>query len=115
MFRSVLVANRGEIALRILKALSALGIRSVAVYSEADRDSPHLEFADEAVCIGGPRSSESYLDMEAILQTAVQTDCQAVHPGFGFLADCCRTGDDQRPHAFLDMACLGDPGCLTKI
>jgi len=90
MFRSVLVANRGEIALRILKALSALGIRSVAVYSEADRDSPHLELADETVCIGGPRSSESYLDMEAILQAAVQTDCQAVHPGFGFLAENAR-------------------------
>ncbi len=87
MFRSVLVANRGEIALRILKCLRELSVRSVAVYSEADRASPHLEAADETVCIGGPRSADSYLDMEAILQAAVQTDCQAVHPGFGFLAE----------------------------
>jgi acetyl-CoA carboxylase, biotin carboxylase subunit len=87
MFRSVLVANRGEIALRILSALRGLGIRSVAAYSEADRDSPHLEFADETVCIGGPRSGDSYLNMEAVIQAALQTDCQAVHPGFGFLAE----------------------------
>ena len=87
MFRSVLVANRGEIALRILKALRELEIRSVAAYSEADRDSPHLEMADETVCIGGPRSGESYLNMEAVIQAALQADCQAVHPGFGFLAE----------------------------
>jgi len=90
MFRSVLVANRGEIAHRILRALSALEIRSVAVCSEADRDSPHLELADEVVMIGGPRSSESYLNMEAILAVAEQRDCQAVHPGFGFLAENAR-------------------------
>ncbi|MHC4860813.1 MAG: acetyl-CoA carboxylase biotin carboxylase subunit [Planctomycetota bacterium] len=90
MFRSVLVANRGEIALRVLTALGELGIRSVAVYSEADRDSPHLELADETVCIGGPRSADSYLNMEAILQAAEQQDCQAVHPGFGFLAENAR-------------------------
>ena len=90
MFRSVLVANRGEIALRVLKALKDLGIRSVAVHSEADRDSPHLEWADESVCIGGPRSGDSYLNMEAILQAAEQMDCQAVHPGFGFLAENAR-------------------------
>jgi acetyl-CoA carboxylase biotin carboxylase subunit len=90
MFRSVLVANRGEIAHRILKALSELGIRSVAVCSEADRESPHLELADEVVCIGGPRSGESYLNMEAILAAAEEKDCQAVHPGFGFLAENAR-------------------------
>jgi acetyl-CoA carboxylase biotin carboxylase subunit len=90
MFRSVLVANRGEIAHRILRALSELGIRSVAVCSEADRESPHLELADEVVCIGGPRSGESYLNMEAILAAAEEKDCQAVHPGFGFLAENAR-------------------------
>jgi acetyl-CoA carboxylase biotin carboxylase subunit len=90
MFRSVLVANRGEIALRVLRALSELGVRSVAVHSEADRDSPHLRAADRAVCIGGPRSSDSYLNMEAILAAAVENDCQALHPGFGFLAENAR-------------------------
>ncbi len=87
MFRKVLVANRGEIARRILRALRELSIRSVAVYSEADRDSPHLAEADETVCIGGPRSGESYLDMEAILAAAETRECQAVHPGYGFLAE----------------------------
>jgi acetyl-CoA carboxylase biotin carboxylase subunit len=87
MFRSVLVANRGEIALRIIRALRELKIRSVAVYSEADRSSPHLSEADATVAIGGPRSSESYLDMEAILAAAEKHECQAVHPGFGFLAE----------------------------
>jgi len=90
MFRTVLVANRGEIAHRILRALRALDIRSVAVCSEADRDSPHLELADDVVVIGGPRSGESYLNMEAILAAAEQKDCQAVHPGFGFLAENAR-------------------------
>ena len=87
MFRSVLIANRGEIALRVIRACKALGIRSVAVFSEADRHSPHLEHADKAVCIGGPRSAESYLNMEAILQAAIQNECQALHPGYGFLAE----------------------------
>ena len=87
MFRSVLVANRGEIASRILRALRELGVRSVAVFSEADRGSPHLRQADETVCIGGPRSSDSYLNMEAVLEAALDRDCQAVHPGFGFLAE----------------------------
>jgi acetyl-CoA carboxylase biotin carboxylase subunit len=87
MFRSVLIANRGEIALRIIKACKDLGIRTVAVYSEADRSSPHLDQADKAVCIGGPRSVDSYLNMEAIVQAAVQNECQALHPGYGFLAE----------------------------
>ncbi len=90
MFRSVLVANRGEIALRIIRALRELSIRSVAAYSEADRESPHLEQADDRVCIGGARSGDSYLKMEALLQAALQKDCQAVHPGFGFLAENAR-------------------------
>jgi acetyl-CoA carboxylase biotin carboxylase subunit len=87
VFRSVLIANRGEIALRVIRACRELGIRTVAISSEADRNSPHLEHADKAVCIGGPRSSESYLNMEAIIQAAVQNDCQALHPGYGFLAE----------------------------
>lgn len=87
MFRSVLVANRGEIALRVIRACKDAGIKTVAVCSEADRTSPHLEYADKAVCIGGSRSSQSYLNMEAIIQAAVQNDCQALHPGYGFLAE----------------------------
>ncbi len=87
MFRSILIANRGEIALRVINACRELGIRSVAVFSEADRNSPHLEQADTTVCIGGSRSAESYLNMEAILQAAIQNDCQALHPGYGFLAE----------------------------
>ncbi|MFH1220980.1 MAG: acetyl-CoA carboxylase biotin carboxylase subunit [Candidatus Eisenbacteria bacterium] len=87
MFRSVLIANRGEIALRVIRACKEMGIRTVAVYSEADRTSPHLEQADQAVCIGGSRSSESYLNMEAIIQAAIQNECQALHPGYGFLAE----------------------------
>ncbi|MEW6746597.1 MAG: acetyl-CoA carboxylase biotin carboxylase subunit [Planctomycetota bacterium] len=87
MFRKVLIANRGEIARRIIRACHKLGVEAVAAYSWADRDSPHLEEADQRVAIGGPRSSESYLNMEAILQAAIQTDCQGIHPGYGFLAE----------------------------
>jgi acetyl-CoA carboxylase biotin carboxylase subunit len=87
MFRSVLIANRGEIALRVIRACKELGIRTVAVHSEADRNSPHLQQADKAVSIGGSRSSESYLNMDAILQAAIQNECQALHPGYGFLAE----------------------------
>ncbi len=87
MFKKILIANRGEIALRVLRACKAMGIASVAVYSEADAASPHLELADQKVCIGGPRSAESYLNMQAILQAAEQTEAQAIHPGYGFLSE----------------------------
>jgi acetyl-CoA carboxylase biotin carboxylase subunit len=86
MFRKILVANRGEIALRIIQAAKKLGIQTVAVYSKADAASPHLKYADTTVCIGPAPSSQSYLAMEAILQTALQYDCQALHPGYGFLS-----------------------------
>ncbi|UCD76684.1 MAG: acetyl-CoA carboxylase biotin carboxylase subunit [Phycisphaerales bacterium] len=87
MFERILIANRGEIALRVIRASREMGVGSVAVYSEADTDSPHLEEADERVCIGPAKSAESYLNMEAIIQAAEQTDCCAVHPGYGFLAE----------------------------
>lgn len=87
MFGRLLVANRGEIAARILRACRELGIESVAVHSTADNDSPHLGLADRQVCLGPPPANASYLNMEAILQAADQTDCQALHPGFGFLAE----------------------------
>ncbi len=87
MFRKILVANRGEIALRVIRACRAMGIATVAVYSEADATSPHLELADQTICIGGARSAESYLNMQAILQAAAQTEAQAIHPGYGFLSE----------------------------
>lgn len=87
MFRKVLIANRGEIAVRIIRALREMGIISVAVYSEADRDSLHAMLADEAVCIGPAPAAKSYLDMERILSAAITTGVDAIHPGFGFLSE----------------------------
>lgn len=87
MFKRILVANRGEIALRVIRACKTLGIETVAVYSEADADSPHLQEADVKVCIGPAKSAESYLNMEAIIQAAEQNGCCAIHPGYGFLAE----------------------------
>ncbi|MFO0725104.1 MAG: acetyl-CoA carboxylase biotin carboxylase subunit [Myxococcota bacterium] len=87
MFRRLLVANRGEIARRILRASKKLGIETVAVHSEADKDMPFVREADQAICIGPARASESYLDMEAVLQAAAQSEAQAIHPGYGFLSE----------------------------
>ncbi len=87
LFKKVLVANRGEIAIRIFRALKELGIQSVAVYSEADRLSSHIMHADEAYLIGPPPATESYLNIEKIIQVAKKTGCQAIHPGYGFLAE----------------------------
>ncbi len=87
MFKKVLIANRGEIALRILRACQELGVRTVAVYSEADRESLHVRFADEDVCIGPPPSTESYLNIPRIIAAAEVTGAEAIHPGYGFLAE----------------------------
>jgi acetyl-CoA carboxylase, biotin carboxylase subunit len=87
MFKKILIANRGEIALRIIWACRELGIQTVAVYSTADADSLHVKFADEDVCIGPPRSSESYLKIGAVIAAAEITDADAIHPGYGFLAE----------------------------
>ena len=87
MFSKVLIANRGEIAVRIIRACRELGIRTVAVYSEADREAMHTELADEAVCIGPSKASESYLNKQQILSAAVLTKAEAIHPGFGFLSE----------------------------
>ncbi|MGA2483241.1 MAG: acetyl-CoA carboxylase biotin carboxylase subunit [Candidatus Acidiferrales bacterium] len=87
MFRKILVANRGEIALRVICACRELGIATVAVYSEADRNALHVRFADEAVCIGPARSSESYLNIPSVISTAEITNVDAIHPGYGFLSE----------------------------
>ncbi|MBI4982638.1 MAG: acetyl-CoA carboxylase biotin carboxylase subunit [Candidatus Omnitrophica bacterium] len=87
MFSKILIANRGEIALRIIRACREMGIRTVAVFSEADRSSLHVRFADEAICIGQAASSNSYLNIPAIISAAEITDVEAIHPGYGFLAE----------------------------
>src|SRR5213594_352417 len=87
MFRKILIANRGEIALRIIWACKELGIRTVAVHSDVDKDSLHVKFADEDVCIGPARNADSYLNMSRIISAAEITDADAIHPGYGFLAE----------------------------
>ena len=87
MFKKILIANRGEIALRVIRTCKEIGIKTVAVYSTADAESLHVRFADEAVCIGPPASSESYLKMSAILAAAEITNADAIHPGYGFLSE----------------------------
>lgn len=87
MFSKILIANRGEIALRIIRACREMGIRTVAVFSEADRNSLHARFADEAICIGAAKSSTSYLNIPAIISAAEISDVEAIHPGYGFLAE----------------------------
>ncbi|MFH0765563.1 MAG: acetyl-CoA carboxylase biotin carboxylase subunit [Calditrichota bacterium] len=90
MFTKILIANRGEIALRIIRACRELGIKSVAVYSQADAEALHVRFADEAVCIGPPRAKESYLNIPALIGAAEITGAEAIHPGYGFLAENAR-------------------------
>ncbi|MCL4676908.1 MAG: 3-methylcrotonyl-CoA carboxylase, partial [Pararhodobacter sp.] len=87
MFTKILIANRGEIACRVIRSARSLGVRTVAVYSEADAGALHVELADEAVPIGGPRPADSYLKGDRIIQAALQTGAQAIHPGYGFLSE----------------------------
>ena len=87
MFKKILIANRGEIAVRIIRACKEMGIGTVAVYSEADREAMHVHMADEAVCIGPAKSKDSYLNMQNIISATVLTGATAIHPGFGFLAE----------------------------
>ena len=99
MFKKVLIANRGEIAVRIIRACRELGVRTVAVFSEADREALHAKIADEAICIGPASTAESYLNIKAILAACELTGADALHPGFGFLSEnanfarmCARCG-----------------------
>jgi acetyl-CoA carboxylase biotin carboxylase subunit len=115
MFEKILIANRGEIALRIIRACKELGIRTLAIYSEADVDSLHVQLADEAICIGAPPSSESYLKIDRIMSAAEIGDVDAIHPGYGFLAENAHFAEvcesckikfiGPPPHA---MHCMGD-------
>jgi acetyl-CoA carboxylase biotin carboxylase subunit len=88
--QKLLVANRGEIALRVMRSAREMGIKTVAIYSEADRQALHVQYADEAVCVGGPKSADSYLNMEAILAVCRNLDVDAIHPGYGFLSENAR-------------------------
>src|SRR3989440_2312310 len=87
MFQKILIGNRGEIAVRVICACKELGIGTVAVYSEADRHSLHVRFADEAICIGPAKSSKSYLDIPSVMSAAEITNVDSIHPGYGFLSE----------------------------
>src|SRR5271157_1649469 len=112
MFRKVLVANRGEIALRVLNACRELGIRTVAVYSEADRNSLHVRFADEAICIGPPRPSESYLNVPAVISAAEIADVDAIHPGYGLLSENANFAEVCRAS---NIKFIGPPPEVTRL
>src|ERR1700739_4764539 len=99
MFEKILIANRGEIAVRILRACKDLGIPTVAVHSTADADAMHVRLADESVCIGPPSSRESYLNIPAILAAAEITGADAIHPGVGFLAENARFAEMVADHS----------------
>jgi acetyl-CoA carboxylase biotin carboxylase subunit len=112
MFRKVLVANRGEIALRVLNACRELGIRTVAVYSEADRNSLHVRFADEAICIGPPRLSDSYLNVPAVISAAEIADVDAIHPGYGLLSENANFAEVCRAS---NIKFIGPPPEVTRL
>ncbi len=87
MFSKILIANRGEIAVRIIRACKEMGVSTVAVYSEADREALHVSLADESICIGPAQAKDSYLNMTAILSAAIVTGAEAIHPGYGLLSE----------------------------
>src|ERR1051326_3592717 len=112
MFKKILIANRGEIALRVICACKELGIKTVAVYSEADRNSLPVRFADEAICIGPPRSSESYLNIPAVISAAELTNAEAIHPGYGMLSE---TGTLARARTTCHIKFIGPPPDVTRL
>ncbi len=112
MFRKVLIANRGEIALRIINACRELGIRTVAIYSEADRNGLHVRFADEAICIGPPRLAESYLNVPAVISAAEIADVDAIHPGYGLLSENANFAEVCRAS---NIKFIGPPPEVTRL
>ena len=112
MFRKVLVANRGEIALRVLNACRELGIRTVAVYSEADRNALHVRFADEAICIGPPRLTDSYLNVPAVISAAEIADVDAIHPGYGLMSENANFAEVCRAS---NVKFIGPPPEVTRL
>jgi acetyl-CoA carboxylase biotin carboxylase subunit len=112
MFRKVLVANRGEIALRVLNACKEMGIRTVAVYSEADRNALHVRFADEAICIGPPRLSDSYLNVPSVISAAEIADVDAIHPGYGLLSENANFAEVCRAS---NIKFIGPPPEVTRL
>ncbi|MGA2349637.1 MAG: acetyl-CoA carboxylase biotin carboxylase subunit [Terracidiphilus sp.] len=112
MFRKVLIANRSEIALRVINACRELGIRTVAVYSEADRNSLHVRFADEAICIGPPRLAESYLNVPAVISAAEIADVDAIHPGYGLLSENANFAEVCRAS---NIKFIGPPPEVTRL
>ena len=112
MFRKVLIANRGEIALRVINACRELGVRTVAVYSEADRNSLHVRFADEAICIGPPRPTDSYLNVPAVISAAEIADVDAIHPGYGLLSENANFAEVCRAS---NIKFIGPPPEVTRL
>src|SRR6202789_2039757 len=112
MFRKVLIANRGEIALRVISACKEMGIRTVAVYSEADKNSLHVRFADEAICIGPPRSADSYLNVPAVISAAEIADVDAIHPGYGLLSENANFAEVCRAS---NIKFIGPPPEVTRL
>src|SRR5579871_951342 len=112
MFRKILVANRGEIALRVINACRELGVRTVAVYSEADRNSLHVRFADEAICIGPPRAADSYLNVPAVISAAEIANVDAIHPGYGLLSENANFAEVCRAS---NIKFIGPPPEVTRL
>ena len=107
-FKKILIANRGEIAVRVMRSCRELGIGTVAVYSEADENSLHVRFADEDICIGPARSGDSYLNVPAIISAAEVTDAEAIHPGYGFLSENADFARSESFGGFLPGHCAFD-------
>jgi acetyl-CoA carboxylase biotin carboxylase subunit len=113
MFDKILIANRGEVALRVMRACKELGVKTVAVYSTEDKDTYPVQYADEAVCIGPAPANKSYLVMSNIIAAAVNTGAQAIHPGYGFLSE---NADFARACADNDLVFIGpSPECIESM